>query len=307
MIKNTIETIGNTPIVKLQNIVPKDAAEVWVKLEGYNPTGSYKDRPAASILKNAIKRGDVKPGDRVIEFTGGSTGTSLAFVAAALNLKFTAVYSDAFAISKKQMMEAFGAEVIVEKSNGNGITVELLGRMKEKAFALAKKSNTHYCDQFGSPDVLLGYEPMGKEIVEAMDGKIDIFCASVGTGGALMGTMNGMNNLNVYPDIIAIEPYQSQLLTTGKGGSHKVEGIAVSANPPFLKREKLKDIKVTDQELGFKMCKTLAMKEGIFCGGSTGLNICTAIEIAKEIGHGKKIVTLGCDNGMKYLGSHIYS
>ena len=307
-INNTSLTgIGNTPLVKLNNIVPKNSAEVWIKLESVNPTGSYKDRMAISVLGKAMERGDIHRGDTIVEYTGGSTGTSLAFVSAVLGLSFVAIFSDAFSKSKQQSMEAFGAKVIVEKSENGYITPDLIKRMRDKAYELAKPPGTYYVDQFGSPDVRTGYKPLGGEVAKEIDGDIDVFCAAVGTGGALMGTYDGLMDSNLNPDLIALEPSQSPLLTTGKGGPHKVEGIGVGFEPPFLDKNKLKEIRAIDQEDAFEMCRLLAEKEGIFGGGSTGLNVVAAIKIAKEIGPGGRVVTLNFDNGVKYLGSHIYA
>jgi len=204
-------------------------------------------------------------------------------------------------------MEAFGAKVIVEKSENGTITPDLIKRMRDKAYELAKTPGTYYVDQFGSPDVRVGYKPMGIEIAKEIDGPIDVFCAAVGTGGALMGTYDGLIDSNLYPDLIALEPLQSPLLTTGKGGPHKVEGIGVGFEPPFLDKNKLREIRAIDQEDAFEMCRLLAQKEGILGGGSTGLNVAAAIKIAEEIGPGKRVITLNCDNGVKYLGSHIYA
>lgn len=301
-----LDAVGNTPIVNLGAIVPDNAAEVWLKLEGGNPTGSFKDRMAVSVLGRAMERGDLHPGNRVIEYTGGSTGTALAFVSAVLGLKFTAVFSDAFSDSKRMAMEAFGAEVLVEKSVNRSITPELIQRMKVRAYALAEEPGNYYADQFGSPDVRRGYEPMGREIVADLGSEIDFLVSAVGTGAALMGTMDGMRQEGAEPQIIALEPLQSPLLTTGNGGPHLVEGIGVGFAPPFLDRSCLYDIRAVDQDLAFDMCRRLARKAGVFCGGSTGLNVVAAIDLAKEIGPGKRIVTLGCDTGSKYLGGHIY-
>jgi cysteine synthase A len=301
-----LELIGNTPLIRLQKVVPANTAEVWLKFEAGNPTGSYKDRMALSVLTNAMSRGDISPGDTVVEYTGGSTGSALAFVSAALGLRFTAVFSDAFSKSKQQTMEAFGAKVLVEKSHGKGITPELLQRMKERASDLANDAQTYYADQFGSPDVTCGYEPMGIEVATALDQKLDVLCASVGTGGALMGTWRGLMQSEAQVSVVAFEPQQSPFLTTGTGGPHRVEGIGVGFEPPFLDRSTLTDIRTVDQDLAFSMCRRLAEEEGLFCGGSTGLNVVGAIELAKELKPGQRVVTFACDHGMKYLGSHIY-
>ena len=188
MSRGVLDLVGNTPLIKLRNATPDRGAEVWLKYEAGNPTGSYKDRVAMSVLNNAISRHDVSPGDTIVEYTGGSTGSSLAFVSAALGLKFVAVFSDAFSQSKQLTMEAFGAEVTVEESYGKGITPELIVRMKDRAMSLCNDANAYYVDQFGSPDVPVGFEPMGREIADALGCDVDMLCASVGIGGALMGT-----------------------------------------------------------------------------------------------------------------------
>lgn len=301
-----LRAIGNTPLVRLEKLVPQGAAEVWIKLEGGNPTGSYKDRMAVSVLRAAMTRGEIEPGDRVVEFTGGSTGTALAFVSAVLGLKFTAVFSDAFSNSKQQAMEAFGANVLIEKSVDGAITQELAERMKKRALALADQPGHYYADQFGSPDVRKGYLPMGREMAIALGGEVDIFCTAVGTGAAMMGSLDGMRELGLSPKVIALEPSQSPLLSTGHSGAHNVEGTAVFPDPPFLERSQISEIRTVDQEAAFEMCRRLAREEGIFCGGSTGLNVCAAIKLAVELGPAKRIVTLGCDHGSKYLGGGIF-
>lgn len=302
-----LAAIGNTPLVRLGKLVPEGAAEVWVKLEGGNPTGSYKDRMAVSLLRAAMARGDVCTGDTVVEFTGGSTGTALAFVSGILGLKFTAVFSDAFSLSKQQAMEAFGAQVLIEKSIDGAITQDLGERMRARAHAIAAQPHHYYADQFGSPDVRQGYRPMGREIAAQLDAGIDALCMAVGTGAALMGTLDGLADSGVFPKVVALEPEQSPLLTTGVSGGHNVEGIAIFPAPPFLDRAAVAEVRTVDQEKGFEMCRRLAREEGIFGGGSTGLNVCGAIEVAQALGPGKRVVTFGCDNGMKYLGGRIYS
>ncbi|WP_112321458.1 PLP-dependent cysteine synthase family protein [Oceanibium sediminis] len=302
-----LAAIGNTPMVRLGRLVPQGAAEVWVKLEGTNPTGSYKDRMAISLLTQAMQRGDLSKGDTVVEFTGGSTGTALAFVSGVLGLNFTAVFSDAFSYSKQQAMEAFGATVLVEKCVDGKITHDLAERMKLRALALAEQPSHYYADQFGSADVREGYVPMGQEIARSLADGIDAVCAGVGTGAALMGMLDGLKKQGMEPQVFALEPTQSPLLTTGQSGGHKVEGISVFPDPPFLDRSELSGVRAVDQDKAFAMCRRLAREEGIFGGGSTGLNVCAAIDLAVELGAGKRVVTLSCDNGVKYLGGPIYA
>ena len=302
-----LNAIGNTPLVRLNRVVPEASAGVWLKVEGGNPTGSYKDRMAISVLTRALSRGDIEPGGRVIEYTGGSTGTALAFVSAVLGLRFTAVSSNAFSETKLHAMRAFGAEVLIEESPDGTITPDLIQRMKARAFALAEEPGSFYADQFGSPDVTSGYEPMGAEIVAQLESGIDCLCAGVGTGAALMGTLAGIEKSGGAADVIALEPLQSPLLTTGVGGPHRVEGIGVGFEPPFLDRDRCRDIRAIDQDEAFAMCRRLAREEGVLCGASTGLNVVAAIKIAGELGPGKRVVTLGVDSGMKYLGGDLFT
>ncbi len=299
-------SVGGTPLVRLEEVVPDGCGTVWLKVESGNPTGSYKDRMAVAVLGRALERGEVKPGDRVVEFTAGSTGTALAFVAPRLGLSFTAVSSDAFSEEKLRSMRAYGAELIIEASEDGAITPELVGRMKNRAQKLAAEEGTFYVDQFGSPDVLIGYEPMGAEIADQTGGAVDLICAGVGTGGALMGAVNGLDAKGVRPVVVALEPAQSPLLTTGVGGPHRVEGIGVGFEPPFLDRTRCTDIRTVDEALAIEMCRRLAAEEGLLCGISTGLNVCAAIELAAELGKGSSVVTLACDSGLKYLSGGLF-
>ena len=300
-------SVGGTPLVQLTKVVPDGCGTVWLKMESVNPTGSYKDRMAVAVLGRAIQRGDVRPGDRVVEYTGGSTGTALAFVAARLGLRFVAVSSDAFSEAKLSSMRAYGAEVIVEESEGGAITPELIGRMKSRAQELVSEEGCFYTDQFGSPDVLVGYEPMGGEIADQTGGAVDVICAGVGTGGALMGAVNGLDGKGVHPDVIALEPAQSPLLTTGVGGPHRVEGIGVGFEPPFLDRERCTEIRTVDETAAMEMCRRLAVEEGLLCGTSTGLNVCAAVELVNELGPDSSVVTFNCDSGLKYLESGLFN
>lgn len=299
--------IGRTPLVRLTRVVPEGSSEVWLKLESGNPTGSYKDRMAVSVIGRALERGDVRAGDRVVEYTGGSTGMALALVCARVGLRFTAVSSDAFSEVKLRAMSAYGARVVVEPSDGGAITPELIARMRDRAYDLASEPGSYYADQFGSVDVPAGYVPMGVEIAEQAAGKVDVVCAGVGTGGALMGTVDGLDQAGVCCDVIALEPAQSPLLTTGVGGPHRVEGIGVGFEPPFLDRARCRQIRTVDENDAITMARRLAAEEGLLCGTSTGLNVHAAVELAEELGPGHTVVTFGCDAGTKYLDGELFA
>ena len=300
-------SIGNTPLVRLARVVPDGCADVWLKLESGNPTGSYKDRMAISVIGRALDRGELQPGDRVVEYTGGSTGMALAFVCARLGLSFVAVSSDAFSDVKLRSMSAYGAEVLVEPSDGGAITPELIARMRERAYALAQEPGSFYADQFGSPDVRAGYEPMGAEIAEQAPSGVSLICAGVGTGGALMGAVDGLEQAGMNPDVVALEPAQSPLLTTGVGGPHRVEGIGVGFEPPFLDRSRCREIRAIDQDDAMAMARRLAAEEGLLCGVSTGLNVAAAVGLAAGLGPDHTVVTLGCDSGTKYLSGDVFA
>ena len=301
IIPSAYSQVGNTPLIKLNLPETDNCASVWLKVESGNPTGSFKDRMAISVIGNALARGDLTEKQTVIEYTGGSTGSALAFACASAGIKFMAVFSDAFSDLKRRTMEAFGAEVITVSSYGRGITPELIQEMKAICADKVQALDGFYADQFGSKDVVLGYEPMGTEIAGQIDQKVDLFCASVGTGGALMGTLKGLNASGLFPKTVALEPSQSPLLTTGRGGPHRVEGIGVGFYPPFLDDQKVDKILAIDQKEAFEMRKILAVRHGIFCGTSTGLNVVGAIKLAKKMSPHQNVVTLGCDSGLKYL------
>ena len=307
MISNSLLlAIGNTPLLKLTKIVSPSSADVWIKYEGNNPTGSYKDRMALGVIRAAMDRGDLKIGDRLCEYTGGSTGTAIAFVASILGLKFTAVTSNSFAASKLQAIRTYGAELVLVESSDGKLNPELFKNLKEKVQEIAAQDGNYYFDQFGSQDARSSYAAIGVEIVEQIQGNVDAYCAAVGTGGSLMGVIDGFESKGMTPDFYALEPTQSPMLNTGKGGSHTVDGIALGFVPPFLDMERIKEVRTIDQEEGFQMCRRLAQEEGILAGGSTGLNVVAALALAKELGPGKRVVTIGCDNGIKYLGGHIF-
>ena len=180
-------------------------------------------------------------------------------------------------------------------------TPELIQEMKTICADKVQELDGFYADQFGSKDVVRGYEPMGIEIAGQIDQKVDLLCASVGTGGALMGTLKGLNASGLFPKTVALEPSQSPLLTTGRGGPHRVEGIGVGFYPPFLDDQKVDAILAIDQDEAFEMRNILAVRHGIFCGTSTGLNVVGAIKLAKKMLPHQNVVTLGCDSGLKYL------
>ena len=232
---NALEAIGNTPIVKLNKVVPDHAADVWVKLEGGNPTGSYKDRMALAIIEGAEIRGDLKPGMTVVEYTGGSTGSGLAFVCAVKGYKFHVVSSDAFAKEKLDTMRAFGAKLEVIHSPSGKINSNLINQMIDRAKELATKDDYFFSDQLNNADIIKGFEKMGREILEQIDGSIDAFTCSVGTAGAFMGVSNILLDSDKDIKIVALEPASAPYYSKNQSdGDHHVEGIGLGFELPLL-------------------------------------------------------------------------
>ncbi len=302
---STLKVIGNTPIVQLQT-VPENCADVLVKLEYFNPTGSYKDRMALAMIEEAEARGDLRQGMTVIEYTGGSTGSSLAFVCAVKGYRFNVVSSDAFAREKLQTMCAFGADLTLVRSEGGVVTPDLVPRMIEKAQDLAKEEDTYFTDQLNNTDTIIGYEKIGLEILQQVDHPIDSFCGGVGTAGMLMGVARAFRKANSQARIVALEPASSAVISTGKAGSHHVDGIGIGFVPPHLDSKYYDEARGIEEAEARDMARRLAKEEGIFAGTSTGLNVVGAIQLAQELGSGRTVVTVAVDTGLKYLGGDLF-
>jgi cysteine synthase len=298
--------VGNTPLVQLRKVVPEHCADIYVKLEYFNPTGSYKDRMALAIIEEAEKKGMLRPGMTVVECTGGSTGTSLAFVCAVKGYRLKIVSSDAFAKEKLQAMRLFGAELEILPSEDGKITPGLIPKMIERVAVIAAGEGAYCTDQFNNKDAVEGYRVMGKEILKQLHKPVDVFCAAVGTAGMVTGVSKELKKANSSTKLVLLEPASAPLISKGVKGSHKVEGIGVGFVPPLLKKEDYDEVRVVEEPAGRKMAKRLAAEEGIFAGTSSGINVTAAIEIGKEMGPGYTIVTVACDSGMKYFASGLF-
>ena len=304
---NALEAIGNTPIVKLNKVVPDYAADVWVKLEGGNPTGSYKDRMALAIIEGAEIRGDLKPGMTVVEYTGGSTGSGLAFICAVKGYKFHVISSDAFAKEKLDTMQAFGAKLEVIHSPSGKINSNLINQMVDRAKELATKDDYFFSDQLNNTDIIKGFEKMGQEILKQIDGSIDAFTCSVGTAGAFMGVSNILLDSDKDTKIVALEPASAPYYSKNQSdGDHHVEGIGLGFELPLLDKNNYHEARGIDESEARKMAKLLAREEGIFGGTSSGLNVVGAIQLAVELGKGKTVVTIAVDTGLKYLTGNLF-
>jgi len=307
IVDTILRAIGNTPVVKLRRILQPESAEVLVKLEYYNPTGSYKDRMALAMIEGAEARGDLKPGMEVVEYTGGSTGSSLALVCAVKGYHFTPISSDGFAREKLETMRAFGADLQVVASDGGKLTPDLFLRMKAEAERRAQDENTFYTSQFHNEDALNGYQNIGRELVAQAGGKIDAYCGGVGTAGMLMGVSRAFKEAGCAARIIALEPASSPVLTEGHGGAHRVEGISPGVIPPHLKSDYYDEARAVDEAEGRATARRLAREEGIFTGTSSGLNVAAALQLAAELGPGHTVATVAVDTGLKYLAGDLFS
>lgn len=304
---SVLRAIGRTPIVRLRAVVPPGAADVLVKLEFYNPTGSYKDRMALAMIEGAEARGTLRSGMRVVEFTGGSTGSSLAMVCAAKGYRCVLLSSDAFAEEKLRTMRAFGAEVRIVPSDGGKVTPALFERFKKEIAILAAEPDTFWTDQFNNVDAIDGYAEIGRELVEQTVGSIDVFCGAVGTGGMLAGVSRVLRDVGGRARVIALEPASSPAMTQGHGGAHSVEGIATGRIPPHMAHKPYDEARAIREEDARAMALRLAREEGLLVGTSSALNIKAAIDLALELNAGKVVATVAVDTGLKYLAGDLFA
>ena len=302
---SVLRTIGRTPLVRLRRLVPPGSAAIVVKLEYFNPTGSYKDRMALAMIEGAEARGALRPGMRVVEFTGGSTGSSLAMVCAMKGYPFHALSSDAFSTEKLNTMRAFGADLELVPSDGGKVTPALFDRFRARIRELTKDPNVYWTDQFNNAEALDGYANIGHELVKQAS-QVDAFVGAVGTAGMLVGVSRALKQAGSTALIVAIEPSTSPFLTTGRGGPHRVEGTAAGMWPPHLVPGTYDEARAISEDEARSMARQAAKEEGIFAGTSSGLNLVGALQVARELGPGKVVATVACDTGLKYLAGDLY-
>jgi cysteine synthase A len=303
---NALLAIGNTPLVKLNRVTEGTDANVYVKLEYFNPTGSYKDRMALAMIEGAEKEGLLKKGDTVLEYTGGSTGSSLAFVCAVKGYKLKVVTSDAFSEEKRNTMKAFGAELIMVPSEGGKTTPDLIPKMMKVVEEMGGGPGVYRTNQFYNKHMLKGYNLMGEEILDQLDGNLDAFVASFGTAGCAMGVAEVLKARDKRIGVYLVEPSESPVVSKGIKGTHDIEGIGAGFVPPLLRKELYDEILTVSTEESDEMARRLAREEGIFSGSSTGANVLAAIEVGKVLGAGKNVVTVAVDTGLKYLSTQVY-
>ncbi len=304
--KNALEAIGNTSMVQLRKVVPPDHARVLVKLEWENPTGSMKDRMAQAMIEEAEKDGRLSVGGTVVEYTGGSTGTSLALICAIKGYRLRIVSSDAFSQDKRDHMRALGAEVRIVPSGGRGITKELVEEMIETARELSDEPGTYWTDQLSNSDHISGYFSLGEEIWEQTGGQIDAFVHVVGSAASLIGTSRILREHNPQVRIVAVEPDESPVLSEGKSGSHGIGGIGIGFVPPLWDGNLADEILRISTSEAKEMTRQLAREEGLCAGTSSGANVAAAIRVAKKLGPDATVVTLLVDSGLKYLSTDLY-
>ncbi len=303
---SVLHTIGNTPLVRLRRVVPPGCAAVVVKVEGVNPTGSMKDRMAQAMIGRAEGDGRLKPGDTVVEYTGGSTGAALALVCAAKGYRLRIVSSDAFSEDKLIQMAAFGAKLTLIPSEGGLITKKLILDMIDKAHEFSAQPHTYWTDQLNNADSITGYHPMGEEIWDQTGGHVDAFVQSIGTTASLRGTSTALKRHHPGLRVVAVEPAESAVLSGGPPGAHRIEGIGIGYTPPMWDPaivDEIIPISTADAE---EMARRLAREEGLFAGTSSGAHVLAAIQVGQRLGPDAQVATLLVDSGLKYLSTSVY-
>jgi cysteine synthase len=299
--RDILGCIGNTSLLALRKIVPGNGARILLKVESENPTGSMKDRMALAMIEAGEADGRLKAGGSVVEYTGGSTGVSLALVCAVKGYPLHIVSSDAFAREKLDHMKILGARLQIVPSESGGMTEKLTRDMIEAARVVAEKTGAFWTDQMKNTDQLAAYHKMAEEIWSQTGGEIDGFVQSVGTAASLRGIGEGLRRRKGKIRIVAVEPSESPVLSGGKAGAHKIDGIGAGFVVPLWREDLADRIEKVSTEEAVAMALRLAREEGISAGTSTGGNVIAALRLAGELGSDATVVTVMCDTGMKYL------
>ncbi|MBT5266695.1 MAG: cysteine synthase family protein [Rhodospirillaceae bacterium] len=298
--------IGDTALVVLSHVVPPGHARVLVKLESGNPTGSMKDRMALAMIEAAENDGRLPKGGVVVEYTGGSTGVSLALVCSVKGYALEIVTSDAFSEEKRKHMHALGANLTVVPSNDGGIDEALIKTMVETARGVADDLGAYWTNQLHNVDQVIGYRRMGDEIWRQTEGNVDAFVQMVGTGGCVRGVTEALRDYNPDTHVVAVEPSESAVLSGGETGIHKIEGVGAGFIVPLWKPDLIDEITSVSTEDAMEMARRLAREEGMFAGTSTGGNVVAALRVAERLGPDATVVTVMADSGLKYLSTQLY-
>jgi cysteine synthase A len=301
-----LERIGNTPLLELRRSIPENSARVLVKVESQNPTASMKDRMALAMIEAGERDGRLKPGGRVVEYTGGSTGVSLSLVCAAKGYPLSIVTSDAFSIEKRTQMAALGAELTIVRSSGGGMDAALTRNMIAAAKEIAESTGAFWTDQLNNADQLAAYRTMAAELLDQAGGRIDAFVQSTGTAASLRGVAEGLRPKLPAVRIIAVEPEESAVLSGGPSGVHRIEGVGAGFVVPLWEPALVDEIIPVSTAQAMAMARQLAREEALFAGTSTGANLVAALQVAQQLGRGATVVTVMCDSGMKYLSTPLY-
>jgi cysteine synthase A len=301
-----LDAIGGTSIVQLRRLVPLGSADVFVKLEWENPTGSVKDRMALAVISRPEADGRLRPGDTVVEYTGGSTGASLALVCGVRGYRIRIVTSDAFSRKKLDQMAALGAELVLVPSEGGLTTKQLILDMIEAARVLSREPHTYWTDQLNNHDSIAGYHPLGEEIWRQTAGRVDAFVHCVGSAASIRGVASVLKRHDRDVRIVAVEPAESSVLLGGEPGPHKIEGVGIGYVPPLWEPSLVDEIVPVATEAAKEMARRLALEEALFAGTSSGANVIAAIRVGERLGPGARVVTLMADSGLKYLSTDVY-
>ena len=295
---NVLDLVGHTPMVRLNKVVPAGCAEVVGKMESLNPAGSVKDRIALNMIEAAEREGKLKPGDTIVEPTSGNTGIGLAMVAAVKGYKLIVTMPEDMSLARRDLLARYGAQVVLTPAI-EGMT----GAVYAAQELLGKNKGYFMCQQFENPNNPdIHRRTTALEILEATDGKIDAFVAGVGTGGTLTGVGEVLREkLGDAPLIVAVEPTRSPVLEGGRAGVHAIQGIGASFVPGILNREVYNEIIAVTDEDAIETSRRLCKEEGLLVGISAGANVWASIKVAKKLGEGKRVVTVLCDTGERYL------
>ncbi len=299
--RSILERIGGTAMVALRGIAPAGGARILLKLESENPTGSMKDRMALAMIEAAERDGRLAPGGPVVEYTGGSTGVSLALVCAVKGHPLHVVTSDAFAREKLAHMRALGAQLRIVRSEGGGMTEQLTREMIETARVIAGETGSYWTDQMKNVDQHPAYHAMADEILAQTGGRVDAFVQSVGTAASVRGVAEGLRRGGARAAIVAVEPTESPVLSGGAPGAHRIDGVGAGFVVPLWRPDVADRIERVSTDEAVAMQMRLAREEGLFAGTSTGANVVAALRLAAAMEPGATIVTVACDTGMKYL------
>lgn len=303
--RSVLEAIGDTPLIELESVRPEEGARVFAKWEGGNPTGSMKDRMALAAIEDAERDGDLEPGQRVVELTGGSTGASLALVCTVKDYPISLVTADCFSEEKIRMMRALGADVEVMETPEGKIYPGVVDDMEALVEGIVEETGAYYHDQFDNPHDPAGYAGLGEEILADCPEVTD-FVVAVGTGACSMGTARVLRDDGRDVTVTLVEPDESAFLSRGESGSHNVEGVAVGFEPPHLEDDRYDDVVAVPEAEGRGMARRVAADEGLFAGTSTGLNVVAASRVAADRPADAAVVTIAVDTGLKYLRDDLY-